>query len=57
MERLYTCHDVAEHYGVKIRTVWDWVRSGKLPAFRLSGEKTYRFKEEDLKHFEESRRK
>ena len=51
---MYTCGEIAERYGVKIITVWEWIRLEKLPAIRIG--KEYRIKEEDLKEFEESRR-
>lgn len=52
--KMYTCGEIAERYGVKIITVWEWIRLKKLPAIRIG--KEYRIKEEDLKEFEESRR-
>jgi len=58
--KLYTCEQVAARYGVQTRTVWDWVRSGKLPAINTTGSKKsgkrYRIDENDLKAFEESRK-
>ena len=54
MLKMYTCEEIAERYGVKIITVWEWIRLKKLPAIRIG--KEYRIKEEDLKEFEESRR-
>lgn len=33
MERLLKCDEVAERYGVKVKTVWEWIRTGKLEAF------------------------
>lgn len=50
MDRLYTCAEVAERYGVKKRTVWEWIRTGKLRAVRVG--KLYRVYESDLKAFE-----
>jgi excisionase family DNA binding protein len=52
--KMYTCGEIAKRYGVKIITVWEWIRLKKLPAIRIG--KEYRIKEEDLKEFEESRR-
>lgn len=54
MLKMYTCGEIAKRYGVKIITVWEWIRLKKLPAIRIG--KEYRIKEEDLKEFEESRR-
>lgn len=50
---MYTCEEVAERYGVKIITVWDWIRKKKLGAIKLG--RDYRIREEDLESFEESR--
>lgn len=51
---MYTCEQVAERYGVKIITVWDWIRKKKLNAINLGRE--YRVAEEDLIQFEEERK-
>lgn len=53
MRKLYTCKEIATRYGVKIITVWDWIRRGKLPALKI--EKAYRIREEDIQLFEKSR--
>lgn len=52
MSKMYTCAEVAEMYGVKVFTVWDWIKKKKLGAIDLG--KEYRIREEDLKKFEES---
>ena len=49
---MYTCEEVAEIYGVKIFTVWDWIKRKKMQALKIGRE--YRIREEDLKKFEES---
>ena len=54
MEKLLTCSQVAERYGVKVITVWAWIREKKLPAIRIG--KGYRVKPEDLEAFEKARR-
>nr|DAH64117.1 MAG TPA: helix-turn-helix domain protein [Caudoviricetes sp.] len=51
---MYTCEDIAERYGVRLITVWDWIRKKKLPAIKIG--RGYRVAEEDLKQFEDSRR-
>lgn len=53
MEKYLNCRDVAERYGVKIITVWDWIRKKKLPAIKIG--KEYRIRPGDLEQFEESR--
>lgn len=50
MEPIFTCEAVAKRYGVKLITVWDWIRKKKLPATRLG--KRYYIKERDLEAFE-----
>lgn len=50
MEKLYKCAEVAERYGVKTLTVWDWIRKKKLPAIKIG--KEYRVREGDIKAFE-----
>ena len=54
MARFYTSAEVAERYGVKLITVWDWVRKRKIGFIKLG--KEYRISEDDLRQFEESRR-
>lgn len=49
---MYTCEEIAEMYGVKIFTVWDWIKRKKIKALKIGRE--YRIREEDLKEFEES---
>lgn len=51
MEKLYTCEQVAERYGVKVETVWTWIREQKLSAIQVG--KSYRIQESDLLSFEE----
>jgi excisionase family DNA binding protein len=41
---------VADHYGVKTKTVWEWIRAGKLKAIRVG--KLYRIPKEALAEFE-----
>ena len=51
MPKYYTCKEVADRYGVKVITVWNWVRKKKIPAIKIG--KQYRIREEDLILFEE----
>lgn len=53
MSKLYTCEDIAERYGVKVFTVWGWIRNKKLPAMKI--DKSYRIREEDIHKFESER--
>ena len=50
MEKFYTCEEVATHYGVKITTVWDWIKTGKIKAVRVG--KQYRIPKDALAKFE-----
>lgn len=54
LSKMYSCEEVSERYGIKLITVWDWIRKKKLPAIKIGRE--YRIKEEDLKAFEDQRR-
>lgn len=54
MEKLYTCEQVAERYGVKKETVRSWIRKKMLPAIDLG--KEYRIAEGDLVVLEKSRK-
>ena len=54
LSKMYTCEQVADRYGVKVITVWDWIRKKKLNAIKLGRE--YRVTEEDLIQFEEERK-
>ena len=53
MAELHTCAEVADRYGVKIITVWSWIRKKKLPAIKIG--KEYRIKKSDLERFEKER--
>jgi excisionase family DNA binding protein len=46
--KLYSTEDAAEYLGVHVQTVRSWIRSGKLPASRLAGQKSIRIREADL---------
>lgn len=52
MDAIYTCEDVAARYGVKLITVWDWIRKKKLNALRIG--KRYYITEDDIKNFEQA---
>lgn len=54
MDKLFTCAEIAERYGVKVITVWDWIRKGRLPAVKVG--KSYHIRLDDLKQFEELHR-
>ena len=48
-EKRISCREVAEICGVKLTTVWSWIRTGKLPAYKIS--KTYWVSPDDLDAF------
>ena len=50
MEELYTCDQIAKRYGVKVATVWKWIRNKKLNAVRIG--RLYRIRAADVKNFE-----
>lgn len=54
MDKYLNCQEVADRYGVKLITVWDWIRKKKLPAIKLG--RDYRISPEDLAQFEKERR-
>jgi excisionase family DNA binding protein len=45
---LFTVDQAAEFLGVHHQTLRGYIKSGKLPAYRLAGEKVLRIKREDL---------
>lgn len=50
MKKLYSCREVAERYGVKVSTVWAWIKEKKLEAVKFG--KFYRISEDNLLKFE-----
>ena len=50
LNKLYTCEEVADRYGVKVITVWDWIRKGRLRAIAMP--KGYRISEDALTEYE-----
>lgn len=50
MAKYYTCEEVAEMYKVAVKTVWKWIRDGKLKAIRI--DRYYRVRQEDIDAFE-----
>jgi Helix-turn-helix domain len=58
-DRTLRVKDVAELYRVTVKSVYDWVGSGMLPALRLPGRDgaagSYRFRDADLAEFDRRR--
>lgn len=48
LEKLYTPEEVAEYLGVHVQTVRAWIRSGRLRAQRLAGQRALRVRASDL---------
>lgn len=48
LERLYSPEDAAEYLGVHVQTVRAWIRTGRLPASRLAGQRALRIRARDL---------
>ena len=46
----FSCADIAQIAGVKIKTVWSWVNTGKLKASRPGG-RDYLIKASDFEEF------
>ncbi len=46
--KLYSTEQAADYLGVHVQTVRSWIRSGRLPASRLAGQKSIRIREADL---------
>jgi acetyl-CoA synthetase len=53
-EDYYTLQDIADRLKVSYRTVYRWVRAGKLPAYKFGQD--WRVKESDLRDFVEAHR-
>jgi excisionase family DNA binding protein len=48
LERLYSPEEAAEYLGVHVQTVRAWIRSGRLRASRLAGQRALRIRASDL---------
>jgi excisionase family DNA binding protein len=49
LETLYSPEEAAAYFKVHVQTVREWIRSGRLPAYRLAGQKAFRIRASDLK--------
>ncbi|MGE0599555.1 MAG: helix-turn-helix domain-containing protein [Dehalococcoidia bacterium] len=47
-EKLYSPEEAADYLGVHVQTVRTWIRSGRLRASRLAGQRALRIKASDL---------
>lgn len=48
LERLFSPEEAAEYLGIHVQTVRTWIRSGRLKAHRLAGQRALRIKASDL---------
>lgn len=48
LERVYTPEEAAAYLQVHVGTVRNWIRSGRLPASRLAGQRAIRVRASDL---------
>ncbi len=48
LEKLYSPEEVAEYLNIHVQTVRTWIRSGRLPARRLVGQRALRIREADI---------
>lgn len=37
-DKIYGAEDLAKFFGVTKKTVWEWCKKGKLPAFKIGKE-------------------
>ena len=54
-EKIYSVKEIKNHFGVSRQSVWNWIRSGNLKAFKF-GLKEWRIKESELKKFIENKK-
>lgn len=52
MEKIYSCEEIADHFQVKVETVWTWIREKRIAAIRVG--KGYRISESALIAFEKA---
>ncbi len=50
-----TCEEVAKTFRVTLRTVYNWIYSGRLPAIKIG--RDYRITDDDIRQFEANGRK
>ena len=53
-EKLYTCKEVAEMFGVTLKTVSRWIAAGRLRVMRLTA-KNYRISQSAIDDFVKQR--
>lgn len=48
METTYNIKETAEMLGIKVRTVREWIRNGKIKAFKYPNSSIWRIKESEI---------
>lgn len=56
LKRFLTLREVAERYGVTYMTAYNWVRSGRLPAFQVGGRGVWRVELSEVERVEKTKR-
>lgn len=37
-DKIYGAEELAKFFGVTVKTIWEWCKKGKLPAFKIGKE-------------------
>ena len=51
MEKFYSCEEIADHFQIKVETVWEWIRGKRIAAIRVG--KGYRIPESAVREYEQ----
>lgn len=51
MEKFYSCEEIADHFQVKVETVWEWIKARRLAAIRVG--RGYRIPESAVREYEQ----
>lgn len=49
MSKFYTTNEIADMFRVRVFTVWDWIKKGKLHAVKIG--RDFRVSEADVEDF------
>lgn len=52
MKRCYNLNQVADLLGIKVRTVREWVRTGKIHGIKLAGSRRWAVPEEEIERLQ-----
>jgi len=45
-DKILDSNEIAKFFGVSVKTVWEWCKAGKLPAFKIGHE--WKVRQSDL---------